>query len=595
MLNKYKEAILRLCQLQDEYDKLEIQASTVNRNKRRANKALKRAELERDDLRDEVRDKLLKQKKEEYSYLKDEIDSIQKKMQKINSELNSKLENIDMSEFEDKMELDTEILITLSDTFAYVTEQMPDIVGRYEYEYEDCLETLDKLADKCGSDNLCRPVKSKVLILTDMEEEEDKSMFETVLDKLVGVPKDVNFSTKYRVIVFSCYLFIIILAFLNLSFLVLGAIGIGFKTFYNSRRENQYKTKCIQYLEDFKSMYQILYNHMNSAKEEYINDRKNKITDSYYDIVKATADELDEVSRKYESEIASVTVSEEEINSEVDKEFNSRLKELRDSIDDCIRQSKEIQEDQARCEKDLEEVQDEISKLRDAISGVYWELNEVGTEKVLMNEFFLGFKDYDLISVKHDGNAMCIVYDGESSERNSVLISMFIAQLFSNMLPNSLQLTIVDIDYTCRDYSIYNGKVFDLLFNYVTTEDAIGNTIEELHQDLIQRQKEISPLADNIDVFNKSMIAKNSFTKEYRFLIFQNAKEDYLKNQKLLQLCRTGQTFGIMPIVFISKELYNSILASSGGERECKPILESMMDYTWRFKQSTLDLEKIGG
>lgn len=595
MLQKYKEAICNLCRLQDEYDKLEIQSSTINRNKRRAKKALANAESERDDLREEVREKLLAKKKSEFDYLKDDLDDSKTLLAEINDELQSKLDNISMDRFDKQTELDTEILITLSDTFAFVNEQLPDIVGRYEYEYEDCLSALDKLADKCGTDNLCRPVKAKVQILTDLEEDEEQSLFETLLDKIVGVPKDVEFQTKYRVFLFSAYLLVIILAFLNFSFLLLGGIGIGFKAIYDSKREAQYKKKCIQYIEDFKSMYQILYNHLESSKEEYIDTEKNRIAGMFYDRVKEVTDKISKLSSDYSMKVNSVIVTEEEIDAEVDIEFKSKLKELQDKIDECSLQMKSVLEDQTRCEDELEAIQDEISKLRDAISSVYWELNEVGSERVLMNEFFLGFKDYDLISVKHDGNAMCIIYDGESSERNSVLISMFIAQLFSNMLPNSLHLTIVDIDYTCRDYSIYNGEVFDLLFNYITTEDAIGSAIEELHQDLLERQRDISPIADTIDEFNRSMIAKKSFTKEYRFLIFQNAKGDYLKNQKLLQLCRTGQTFGIMPIIFISKELHNEILRPDSNFADCKPLLESMKDYTWRFKQSSLDLEKIGG
>lgn len=595
MLQKYKEAICNLCRLQDEYDKLEIQSSTINRNKRRAKKALANAESERDDLREAVREKLLAKKKSEFDYLKDDLEDSKKLLAEINDELQSKLDNISMDRFDKQTELDTEILITLSDTFAFVNEQLPDIVGRYEYEYEDCLSALDKLADKCGTDNLCRPVKAKVQILTDLEEDEEQSLFETLLDKIVGVPKDVEFQTKYRVFLFSAYLLVIILAFLNFSFLLLGGIGIGFKAIYDSKRETQYKEKCIQYIEDFKSMYQILYNHLESSKEEYIDTEKNRIAGMFYDRVKEVTDKISKLSSDYSMKVNSVIVTEEEIDAEVDIEFKSKLKELQDKINESSLQMKSVLEDQTRCEDELEAIQDEISKLRDAISSVYWELNEVGSERVLMNEFFLGFKDYDLISVKHDGNAMCIIYDGESSERNSVLISMFIAQLFSNMLPNSLHLTIVDIDYTCRDYSIYNGEVFDLLFNYITTEDAIGSAIEELHQDLLERQRDISPIADTIDEFNRSMIAKKSFTKEYRFLIFQNAKGDYLKNQKLLQLCRTGQTFGIMPIIFISKELHNEILRPDSNFADCKPLLESMKDYTWRFKQSSLDLEKIGG
>lgn len=594
MLNEYKEAILSLCQLQDEYDKLDIQSTTINRNKRRAKKELRRTESDRDDLRDEVKEKLIKEKKAEFDYLLEEVETDKQKMLDLNNKMNQELENISLDRFNKETSLDTEILVTLGDTFAYLSKELPDIVGRFEYDYDVCLEHLDSLANKCGSDNLCKPIKSRVQILTDLEEDEEKSTFENILDKIVGVPKDVDFPLKYRVMMYGGYLFVIFLAFFNLSFLLLGALGVGFKAIYDSKREESYKKKCIQYLEDFKSMFQILFNSLNTRKEEYLEEEKEKIVAKYYDRIKNAKDSLDAKSSDYSIKTNSVVVSEEEVNQAVDIEFNAKLEELHKILEEYDLQIKQVLDNQKKCETDLDEVQNRISSLRDSISEVYWELTEVGSEKVIMKEFFLGFKDYDLISVKHDGNAMAIVYDGDSSERNSVLISMFIAQLFSNMLPNVLNISIVDIDYTCRDYSIYNGGVFDLLFNYVTAEGSVNKLIEELHSDLIKRQSEISPIADTIDDFNRMMIERNSFTKEYRFIIFQNANVKYLKNQKLLQLCRTGQAFGIMPIIFISKDLYNGIVEGTAqGVEDCKSLVDSLRDYTWRFKQDTLDLEKI--
>lgn len=595
MLEQYKAAILRLCQLQDDYDVLDVKCSTVNRNKRRARKQLSSLELDREDLREDVKKKLIEKKKEEYSSILDEVKTKEEMLSDIRSKLDSELENISLDRFNESVALDTEILITLSDTFAYVSKEVPEIVGRYEYEYDLCLESLDNLANKCGSDKLCRPVKSKVHMLTDlMEESSDKSKLETVLDKIAGVPKDINFETKYRVIVLGGYLAVIVLAFLNLSFLLLGAIGVGCKLMYDKRLETSIKDKCVQYLEDFKSMYQIMFNNLEKKKEAYIEEEKNRIADKYFDTVKNLKDTLDSLNADYKIKVNSITITEEEIEKAVGAEFDNKFKELNDLLADYDKQMAEIRASQQQCDKDLEEIQDEISRLRDAISEVYWELTGVGSDKVLMKEFFLGFKDYDLISVKHDGNAMAIVYDGESSERNSVLISMFIAQLFTNMLPNVLNISIVDIDYTCRDYSIYNGGVFDLLFNFVTNQDNIKKVIDDLHADLIKRQSEISPIADTIDEFNESMIAKNSFTKEYSFLIFQNAQIDYLKNQKLLQLCRTGRSFGIMPIIFISRKLYNEIKEGNDNRsKECRPLLESLSEYTWNFKHSSLDLEKI--
>lgn len=594
MLNEYQEAILSLCRLQDEYDDLDIQLSTINRNMRRAKKRLRNMESDIDDLRQEVKEKLLKNKKAEFNYLLESSDKIKKDISDLNNEMNSELENISLDKFNEQTLLDSEILITLSDTFAYLNKEVPEIVGRYEYEYKDCLKYLDNLANKCGNDNLCRPVKSRVQIINDLTEDESKSIFENILDKLIGLPKDLEFSTKGRVIVLSSYLFVIFLAFFNLSFLLLGVIGVGIKSIYTSKREESYRNKCIEYLEDFKSMYQILFKCLEIKKDKYIEDERNAICARYSDIVKAKSAELDKYLADYELNTKSVVVSEEEIKEEVDKEFNHQLEELNNEIEEYNNQKRIVLENQKRCEDQLYGIQDKISKLRDSISEVYWELSKVGSDKLLMKEFFLGFKDYDLISVKHNGSAMSIIYDGESSERNSVLISMFIAQLFSNMLPNVLNITIVDIDYTCRDYSIYNGDVFDILFNYITTEDSIKSVIEGLHAELIKRQSEISPIADTIEDFNRIMIDRNSFTKEYSFIIFQNAKPEYLRNQKLLQLCRTGKTFGIMPIIFIANDTYNKILAGEDTEvAGCKQIIDTMKDYTWKFKQDTLDLEKI--
>lgn len=595
MLNEYKKAIQELCRLQEEYDTLEIQASTVNRNKRRAIKDLRKAESEKEELAEKVKDRLIQEKKEAFNSIKCEADRIKDSMFDLKGTVEHELENIDLTEFNRKMDLVEDILFTLRDTSEFLNNKMPELVGRYEYPYDICIEELDDLANRCGNDGICKPIKSRVQILTDEEESSDgKSKFEEILDKIAGVPEGIDFQIKYRVMLCGCYLGVIVLAFLNLSFLVLGGIVFGFKVLYDKKKKEENKEKCIKYLENFKSMYQLLFKYMEEEKAKYIDEKKSEISVRYLEPMQSKKDEFDAKMNEYQQRISEVTVSDEEVALEVDREFTSRLEELQKAIDECELQKRKVLENQQKCEDELDKIQDKISQLRDSISEVYWELSSVGSEKVLMGEFFLGFKDYDLISVKHDGNAMCIVYDGESSERNSVLISMFIAQLFSNMLPNSLHLTIVDIDYTCRDYSIYNGKVFDLLFNYVTIEDDISKTIEELHSDLIKRQTEISPIADTIDDFNKMMIAKNSFTKDYRFLIFQNAKADYLKNQKLLQLCRTGKSFGIMPIIFISKQLYAGIETGSDSALvESRPVIESLKDYTWKFKQSTLDLEKI--
>ena len=597
MLQEYKEAIEQLVELQDKYDKLDILSSTASRDKRRTKRKITELEDEIQDMRDEVRKKILEEKEAAFSSLKDEANSEKTKASALEEERDSKIANISLDEFNRAKAFEFEIINTLNDTYDYLNSNVPDIVARESYDIETCINELDKLANKCGRDYLCKPVKSRVLQLLDIEsEEESNTSLDEVLEKIVSIPKSVDqeSTTKYKVFIYGSFVAVGCLAFYNLSFLLLGGIGIGLKIIYDKRLEQEALKKIRTYLEDFKSMYIDLGKYLLTESDRFEQNEIEKVKESYAEIIEQHLDRKKELLREYKENIKGIKVKNEEIDARTSSEFNSKLEELQEELAKHEERIRMAKEGKIECDKALDSVQDKISELRDKISEVYWQLSSVGSEKLLMKEFFLGFKEYDLISVKHDGHAMAIIYDGESSERNSVLISMFIAQLFSNMIPNVLNISIADCDYTCRDYAIYNGEYLELIFNFLTTKEQITSTINDLHSDLLIRQSEISPYADSIEDFNKAMIEKNSFTKDYRLFISQNTTEDVLGNQKMVQLCRNGKTFGILPILFISKSVYQSIINGDNDDvAECKEVLDSVKDYTWLFRQESLDLEKI--
>ena len=118
MLNEYKKAIQELCRLQEEYDTLEIQASTVNRNKRRAVKDLRKAESEKEELAEKVKDRLIQEKKEAFNSIKCEADRIKDSMFDLKGTVEHELENIDLTEFNRKMDLVEDILFSSSSTAA---------------------------------------------------------------------------------------------------------------------------------------------------------------------------------------------------------------------------------------------------------------------------------------------------------------------------------------------------------------------------------------------------------------------------------------------------------------------------------------------
>lgn len=592
MLSAYTEQIGKLASLQKTYDTLVLQNCTLAKEKRKFTKQLAKVKGNRAEVVEEVREKLINNKKDAFKPLLNKCDEYARDIKKLENREKSELENISLTPFYKTKEFDLEIVNTLSDTQKYIMEKLPELVSRYEYEYEVCKEELDRLADRCGKDGICKPCKVKVNRLTDFGQDEEKSKFEEILDYLSMKPQTIEVSTKYRAITYVAYLGVIAVVFLNLSFALIGAIGIGIKVIHDKKKVEENKKKCIEFLENFLSMYKILEESLDDGKDEFINKKSEEIKAKFADSIRELKNTLNELRNKYEESVSNVSISDDEINGEVDKEFANKIAEIEDNLKKIDEQIGVVQKQLGECETELDGIQMNIIKLKDEISRVYWELNEVGTSRVLTNEFFLGFKDYELVSVKHDGHALMIEYDGQSSERNSILISMFISQLFSNMLPNVLQISIVDMDYTCRDYSIYNGEYFDIIFNYITSSEEAKKCIDDLHVDLIKRQAQISPIADSIEEFNKMMVERQSFTKEYNFIIFQNADGNILKNQRLLQLCRTGCTFGIMPIMFVRSQEIAEIKNEPEKHKIEMELLESVEDYTWTFNHETLDLEK---
>ena len=592
MLSAYTEQIDKLASLQKPYDALVLQNCTLAKEKRKFNKELAKVKGNRADVAEEVKEKLINSKKDAFKPLLSRCEEYARDIQKLENREKAELKNINLNSFYKKKEFDLEIINTLSDTQKYIMDKIPELVARYEYEYEVCREELDKLADRCGRDGICKPCKVKVNRLTDFGQDVEKSKFEEILDYMSMKPQTIEASTKYRAITYVAYLGVIAVAFLHLSFALIGAIGIGVKVIYDKKKVEENKKKCIEFLENFLSMYKILEGSIDDGKDDFIKKKSDEIKAKFAEPINELRNTLDNLRNKYEDSVSNVSISDDEINYEVDKEFANKISTIEDNLKKIDEQIGEVQRQLEECENELDGIQMNIIRLKDEISRVYWELNEVGTSRVLTNEFFLGFKEYELVSVKHDGHALMIEYDGQSSERNSILISMFISQLFSNMLPNVLQISIVDMDYTCRDYSIYNGEYFDIIFNYITSSEEAKKNIDELHADLIKRQAQISPIADSIEEFNKMMVERQSFTKEYSFIIFQNADDSILKNQRLLQLCRTGCTFGIMPIIFVKSQLIAEIKTEPEKHKIEMELLESVGDYTWTFNHETLDLEK---
>ena len=170
---------------------------------------------------------------------------------------------------------------------------------------------------------------------------------------------------------------------------------------------------------------------------------------------------------------------------------------------------------------------------------------------------------------------------------------MMVVQLLMAMDVTCISISFIDTDSGGFDYSVFIGKDLDSVFEIVSTEEDAMKLIESMHNEQRARSNQILTQSDSIAEYNKMMIKRKSFTKDYRVLLFQTIPKKVLEDNKFKQLCKNGPRVGIIPIVFMPQSLMIEYKDARYEERiQFAEFLESINSRIFAYDGATFNLEQ---
>lgn len=480
----------------------------------------------------------------------------------------------------------------VNDLFDYsVAERIKGSVTQQHSTIEGVMQLRDLVDEKLQAVSLKR----------------DKSWFERALEKVFPTPDQVvehpaslqilKFIVTVLVVSFFLFRVPAVLVAIYSAF-----IGVGvYRDINNTRNllEVYYPYKYLEY-------------HCIKLRDMLENDAANqKATD-----LQNLTDELSKFESDVETRIEDLherisevpdqvrrSLNEGELQKRVEALYADKLNTIQTNIGKqdlkMSRRSNELTVKQV----ELEDLKAEKTKLKDELVKAVETLESLGTSKLLLKTFFLGFSDDDrLITMDYNGETTFVMYSGTDSNCVTPFIRMMLIQFFTNMLINNLFIDIIDTDNSGVAFDIFRYEDLKDIISVASTSEEATDLISELHKEMRQRSEKISMISDDIDHFNEIMIQRDSFTLEYRIVIFNTCNPDILKNVKFLQICKNGPVTGIIPIIF-----YNvlevpdlSDLSQKDKDDKSKPVYKIWSDFFksvsqfYNFNSDTSEVSYLG-
>lgn len=580
-LNASKKEVVR------ELDELTISSSRILRDK---NQEYSQIESE---LRSE---EVLK-----FKYIKDEIEKLRSQIDNVRRMQENRCSSVDDSEFVKKNKKKYKLLEELEIARDSVVEFLADSVEEEEIAFREAIEELNILSDCTFEDEIPVPLLNDMDSLTYIESK--SNMTDKVLEynkelrkKLLSFNDNSRFSVKEKFISYGALLGLLVLLFVNVSYAFLGLLVIEGGFIIKAVKDVEETNIIRQRLNRFVNCYDSLQRKLVTASEEFQQEEINKIKQSSQEAIDVINGNIVVKQREYDQCVNSINMNtpemERKITEKIETRYSEKFKRLEEERSRLTYEQEKLSEDSVILINKLNDIGIEIENYKCSIHDKYWALSEIGSNKLLTNRLIIGMSGDEIMSFELSQQSTFIVYDGGDSKLNSILINMMIAQFYADTCPNKLNIVIFDLKYTCRDYAMYSKC--EQLFTFIAENDAASNEIQFLYKELIYRKNQICTVADNIEEFNKSMMESGSLTLGYVIIIFQNATENILESNSFKQLCITGPMFGMIPIVFIQRDLYNRIISETddNGQLIHKELIDMFDGTLWAYNQKTLEFER---
>lgn len=222
------------------------------------------------------------------------------------------------------------------------------------------------------------------------------------------------------------------------------------------------------------------------------------------------------------------------------------------------------------------------SNLQNQIIADYITNMEPGTSVTIVDKLLLGFDSEDkIITIDNMCRANIILYD-EGISSCYDLAMLIITQIFNTYRITILDISVTDISSMLVPFRVFETKELEENYKCITTSGEFKDIVSTLYESIRIKSRRIKSRSEDIRQFNELMYKTNSLPESLSFLIVLNAG-DLLFSDELLKMCADGESYGICPFLFVSKQkFYDLINAESPSEGELKGyvhLFESVKDW----------------
>ena len=584
----------------EEYKKVQYKFNGNERIIRKLNKSIESEErelVELKDSREKYYKKCAKDLKQEsierFDYLKDECDNKKKECDSYRSRTFTK-NDIDVKEFKNAHD-EYKILNGLSKSLVYLSESGIDM-GKLDADTKISSKSLLIRLYKSVKDEIAVPIKKDCDFVTSKDDNRKfLNKYNSIRDKLddsISKASELKENSNIKPIFILFYITGILAFILSMSFLFLTGI-FSIKELKEERELLNKKNLAKKRLKNFEYHFNKLADEVKTMEKDYVAKELKKLEDERDSTYNSMLSEYNNLKCEYDSKVSNANYDEEVLNSLVDRRYSKQINEQESLIADEKEQLSNKKQEQENLKDEINKLLVELEKEKEELQNTYFNLSKIGKGKLMIDRFILGFRDLDIQYMNFHNKSINIMYDGETSESNSILINMMIAQLLCNIEPNCISFVIIDTDYSCRDYSVYARKGLYDTFKFVT--DDVLSHIENAYDEMKNNQLFIGPIANSIDDYNKKMISNSSLTQPYTIIIIQDLNEKIIESDSFKQLVRSGPLYGILTISFFNKKLFNYLKEKQKEDKGKISMLEEYIqtckDSTFTLSHKSMDLE----
>ena len=513
---------------------------------------------------------------------------------------------VNLEPFTTKMGSYVSLKVRLDKTVAYINESMGDLGPPDTLDLNSHLSELVGITREVTGEGISKKVRDLVRISKKriVDNSQVSKKIQDSVHRVLSAPLRMGKSNMTKIALGLGLLAVIGLAFVHLSFLLLGALGYAGYAIYSSVSSKKQAEKDLYTLKRIRDEYLSLVKFIEQKKEEYTKECMIQNEQRVNQEIQALNDGIARIKSEYErvlqERIASINLDD------LKRELAEQQELLKMGLEgDVARQEEVVAEMRNKLNTSEEEYNEQMEKvlaMKEQLVDTYFNLTKVGSEKLFRNTYLLGFKDLEPVTIDNGNKSLFIIYNGKDSKDNEQLIHMLIIQIFGTLQPNLLNFYIQDTKNLCSSYAMYKSQSdiasgVNNMMTFVSLEDGIKPTIDFFTAETQQRQSTMASLADNILEFNQARMDKGSVPADYYIYIIQDLDDRTSKNSNFMSILRTGPQWGIYPIIFISKQMYNDLKAEAAKNASDKDkakveLYEEICKNKYNLDHKTQDLER---